>query len=60
MIIHRAPRTAHRLRPIVTVTIDPVLHERLQQLQALHSSSLSRIIELVVTGQLELPPMSTL
>lgn len=46
-----------RRRPVVAVTLDPRIREQLQQLVEQSGLSFSRVLELVITGQVALPSL---
>ena len=50
-----ATTTQKRIRPVAVLTLDPTIHARLVALAARSGLSLSRVVDAVLTRQLDLP-----
>jgi len=50
-----ATTTQKRIRPVAVLTLDPIIHARLVALAARSGLSLSRVVDAVLTRQLDLP-----
>lgn len=52
-----ASRAPHRIRKVVATTMQTTIRLQLLELAAKHNVTFSHVVELVLTRQLDLPPM---